>query len=61
MCDGLAFLGIQLDPARNEAHDAVISGPGSRVTVRVIHTDEERHIAQSVCRLLSVAGNRGTK
>ena len=45
MCDGLAFLGIQLDQARNDAHEAVISAPGSRVTVRVIHTDEERHIA----------------
>ncbi|MCW5797367.1 MAG: Acetate kinase [Nitrospira sp.] len=61
MCDGLAFLGIQLDQARNGAHDAVISAPGSRVTVRVIHTDEERHIAQSVCRLLALPGSRGTQ
>ena len=61
MCDGLAFLGIQLDPARNEAHDAVISRPDSRVTVRVIHTDEERYIAQSVCRLLTLPVSRGTK
>lgn len=61
MCDGLAFLGIELDQARNEAHDAVISRPGSRVTVRVIQTDEERHIAQSVCRLLALPVNRGTK
>jgi acetate kinase len=59
MCDGLAFLGIQLDQARNESHDAVISDPGSRVTVRVIHTDEERHIAQSVCRLLTLNVSRG--
>lgn len=54
MCDGLDFLGIELDHARNEAHEPIISGPGSRVTVRVIPTDEERHIAQSVCRLLAL-------
>jgi len=54
MCDGLDFLGIELDHARNEAHAPVISVPGSRVTVRVIPTDEERHIAQSVCRLLDL-------
>lgn len=61
MCDGLAFLGIALDQARNEAHDAVISAPGSQVTVRVIPTDEERYIAQSVCRLLAWPLGRGTK
>lgn len=59
MCDGLAFLGIELDPARNEAHEAVISRPGSRVTVRVIHTDEERYMAQSVCRLLALPVRSG--
>ena len=61
MCDGLAFLGIQLDLTRNEAHEAVISTPGSPVTVRVIHTDEERYIAQLVCRLLALAAGSGTK
>ncbi|MGC3974832.1 MAG: acetate/propionate family kinase [Nitrospira sp.] len=61
MCDGLAFLGIQLDQARNEAHAAVISEPGSRVTVRVIPTDEERYIAQSVCRLLALSVSGSTK
>lgn len=59
MCDGLEFLGVELDPSRNEAHEPVISGPGSRVTVRVIPTDEERHIAQSVCRLLALPGASG--
>ncbi len=59
MCDGLGFLGIQLDQARNQAHEAVISAPGSRVTVRVIHTDEERYIAQSVCGLLALPCSRG--
>lgn len=54
MCKGLEFLGIQLDPHCNEANAAVISSPASRVTVRVIRTDEERQIAQSVCRLLAL-------
>ena len=54
MCEGLEFLGIRLDPHLNEANAAVISSPASRVTVRVIPTDEERQIAQSVCRLLAL-------
>lgn len=53
MCEGLEFLGIRLDQGRNEADAAVISIPESRVTVRVMHTDEEIQIAQSVCRLLA--------
>jgi acetate kinase len=52
-CDGLDFLGIAIDPLRNEANDAVISKDGSPVTVRVIHTDEEREIAESVMQVLS--------
>jgi acetate kinase len=54
MCEGLDFLGIHLDPKLNEANAAVISSPASRVTARVIRTDEESQIAQSVCRLLAV-------
>ena len=54
MCEGLEFLGIRLDEGRNQANAAVISSPASRVTVRVIRTDEERQIAQSVCRLLAL-------
>ena len=54
MCESMEFLGIRLDPDRNEANAAVISSPESRVTVRVMHTDEETQIAQSVCRLLAI-------
>lgn len=54
MCEGLEFLGIRLDEGRNQANADVISSPASRVTVRVIRTDEESHIAQSVCRLLAL-------
>lgn len=61
MCEGLEFLGVQLDQARNDAQAAVISRPDSRVTVWVIRTDEESQIAQSVCRLLVLPAGRGTR
>ncbi|WP_332369718.1 acetate/propionate family kinase [Spirosoma telluris] len=53
VCHGLDYLGIELDEHRNTAHAAIISTDASRVTVRVIPTDEEKMIAQTVCRLLS--------
>ncbi len=56
ICEGLGFLGIAIDGQRNEANDAVISAEDSRVTVRVIHTDEAREMAQSVLPLLAQAG-----
>lgn len=54
ICEGLEFLGIVVDQARNEADAPVISQEGSSVTVRVIHTDEEREIAELVVRVLGV-------
>jgi acetate kinase len=54
ICEGLAFLGIDLDDARNAAHAAVISTDASRVTVRVMHTDEDLMIARSVSRVLAL-------
>jgi len=52
ICEGLGFLGIELHDTCNAAHAAVISTNVSRVTVRVIPTDEELMIARSVSRLL---------
>jgi acetate kinase len=46
--EGLVFLGIELDNARNAKTAAVISKNSSRVNVRVIRTDEELMIARSV-------------
>ena len=54
ICDGLGFLGIELEEKQNEANAAVISAPAGRVAVRVIHTDEELMIAKSVCRVLNL-------
>lgn len=60
ICSGLGFLGLEIDAARNANHAGVISTDTSRVTVRVIGTDEELMIARSVCRVVgltaSVAG-----
>jgi acetate kinase len=54
ICEGLGFLGIELDDTRNAAHAAMISRDASRVTVRVIPTDEELMIARSVSRVLGL-------
>ena len=53
ICEGLEFLGLIIDPQRNEAGGSVISKENSRVTVRVIPTDEEREIARSVLEMLA--------
>jgi len=53
-CQGLRFLGIELDEARNRANQPAISREGSAVTVRVIRTDEEWVIARSACRALGI-------
>lgn len=58
ICDGLGFLGIDLDKEQNDANGSVISTAASRVQVRVIRTDEERIIAEMVCRVLSLGTQR---
>jgi acetate kinase len=52
ICDGLGFLGVKLDSRKNATNAAVISSTKSKVTVRVIRTDEELMIARSVWRSL---------
>src|ERR1022692_3189657 len=55
ICDGLGFLGIELEEKHNAANAGVISA-ASRVVVRVIHTDEEQIIAKTVCHVLAAKG-----
>ncbi|MFO0777466.1 MAG: acetate/propionate family kinase [Nitrospira sp.] len=57
ICTGLEFLGVAFDKDRNEAGAPVISTTDSKVTVRVMHTDEEREIAQSVVHVLNSIPN----
>jgi acetate kinase len=54
ICNGLGFLGIELEEKRNAANEGVISTAAGRVAVRVIRTDEERMIAKTVCRVLGL-------
>jgi acetate kinase len=55
ICDGLGFLGIELNETRNSENAAVISAEASRVAARVISTDEELMIVRSVSRVLGHA------
>ena len=52
ICDGLDFLGLHIDEAANDANGAVISAATSRVTVRVIPTNEELMIARAVFQVI---------
>ncbi len=54
ICDGLGFLGIELEQQRNAANEGVISAAAGRVAVRVIHTDEGLMIAKTVCSVLGL-------
>ena len=54
ICAGLGFLGIELEEKRNAKNEGVISMAAGRVAVRVIHTDEEWMIANTVCRVLGL-------
>ena len=59
ICEGLGFLGIEFDEKRNAANEAVISAKTSGIPVRVIPTDEERMIAEMVCRVLGLTPGKG--
>jgi acetate kinase len=52
ICGGLAFLGIELEEKLNATNAGVISTADSRVTVRVMRTDEELMIARSVWNIV---------
>jgi acetate kinase len=54
ICEGLGFLGIEIDHSSNAKNAPLISPGSGRVTVRIIHTDEELMIAKSVVRLLDL-------
>jgi acetate kinase len=54
ICDGLGFLGIELDGESNAKNAPLISSEAARVKVRVIGTDEELVIARSVNRVLDL-------
>ena len=53
ICDGLQFLGVELDPARNQVNAPLISTDTSRAAVRVIPTNEELMIARATYRVVA--------
>ncbi len=62
ICEGLSWLGVQVEPARNAAHTAgregEISAEGSRVGAYVIPTNEELLIARDTVRVVKGAPQR---
>ena len=56
VCEGLGWMGVELDPAANQAttarREGLISREGSRLAVYVIPTDEELLIARDTVRLI---------
>lgn len=58
ICDGLGFLGIELNQKRNAEHAPLISSDAGRVKVRIIRTDEALMIARSVANVINFASIR---
>ncbi len=59
ICEGLEFLGIALDPARNQANGPDLSAEGARARVLMRRTDEELMIARHVLARLGGGGGKG--
>ena len=55
ICNDLGFLGIRLDPQRNQANAPVISTPAGPVRVRVIETNEDLTIVRHVLEVIGRA------
>jgi acetate kinase len=55
ICEGMSYIGIQLDPGRNASSASIISTPQSPVIVRVIPTNEEIMIARHTRSVLGSA------
>jgi acetate kinase len=55
IAEGLAWLGLELDPSANAANARQISTKTSRMHAYVVPTDEERTIARHTAQLLGLA------
>ena len=55
ICQRLAWAGIVIEPAANQANAPLISAPASKVAVRVMATDEERMIALQTISTLGLS------
>jgi len=52
ICENLEFIGVVIDPEKNRNNNLIISTAASRITVRVIKTDEELMIANHIAAFL---------
>ncbi len=62
ICDGLQWMGLELDEERNQAHtggsEGIVSREGSRLAAYVIPTDEELLIARDTVRCMRGVSQR---
>ena len=62
VCEGLGWMGVELDKAANQAttgrREGLVSREGSRLAVYVIPTDEELLIARDTVRLIRGVAQR---
>ena len=58
VCDGIKFLGIELDEIKNINNEAIISSTSSKVTVRVMPTNEQLMIPKMVCDILNIKNKK---
>jgi acetate kinase len=61
VCDRIAWLGVEFDPAANEAGGPRLTKPASRVAAWVIKTDEDLMIARHTQSLLESVRPRDAK
>ena len=54
--EGLAFMGVECDPAANAAGLADIHSPASRVAIRLVPAREERQIAREAVQVMAAEG-----
>jgi acetate kinase len=59
ICEGLAWVGIRLDPARNRGGAERIDAGDAACEVRVMPTEEERQICRDVHALIVSTGDTG--
>jgi len=59
ICNGLEYLGVHVDPARNSVHAPIISTDASRVAVRVMPTNEDLVILRHTRRLIQEGAANG--
>ena len=56
ICDGLAYLGVSTDSDANARGAMRLDAQGSAIPILIVPAEEERHIANEVCRVLGLGG-----